>query len=132
MGSLCRILRIGAFTEAILSLVENSRSCEVVNLKTPDLYRYESVEFMHAPVVATLNGSPVPGLGPDLCHDRGLALPHPTCGVRMPVAHGVPSVIVPGWRCGHCQWISLRPELESSVSGLEGQSTLDSGYPQLA
>jgi hypothetical protein len=25
---------------------------------------------MHAPGVATLNGSPVPGLGPDLRHDR--------------------------------------------------------------
>jgi hypothetical protein len=45
---------------------------------------------MHTrPVVATLNGSTVPGLGPDICHDRGhghwhcLAFPHPSCGVSM-------------------------------------------------
>ena len=65
---------------------------------------------------------PVPGLGPspELCHDRGLALPHPwdrrglalqhpwDC-VGVTVALGVSSVIVPGLHatgvrehpCGH-------------------------------
>ena len=69
---------------------------------------------MHAPVVATLNGSTVltvPGFGPELCHDRGPSFPHPTdrrgpdlphprardChGASVTVAHGVASVIVSG------------------------------------
>ena len=51
--------------------------------------------------------TPVPGLGPELCHDRGPALPHPwDCrGLALPhpwdcvgvtVALGVSSVVVPG------------------------------------
>ena len=51
--------------------------------------------------------APVPGLGPELCHDRGpalphpwdfrgLALPHPWDCVGVTVALGVSSVIVPG------------------------------------
>ena len=52
---------------------------------------------MHAPVVATLNGSTVltvPGLGPELCHDRGPDLPHPRDCVSVTVAHGVASASV--------------------------------------
>ena len=69
---------------------------------------------MHAPVVATLNGSTVltvPGLGPELCHDQGPILPHPQdcrgptlsnpkdcqCeSVTVAHASGVASVIVSG------------------------------------
>ena len=64
---------------------------------------------MHAPVVATLNGSTVltvPGLGPELCHDRGQDLPHlriprsrpPTSrdSASVTVAHGIASVVVSG------------------------------------
>ncbi len=57
-------------------------------------------------VVATLNDSwaNVPGLGPDLFHDRGLALPHPRDCVSVPVAQGVISlpVIVSGLADGRC------------------------------
>ncbi len=40
------------------------------------------VQSLHKPVIiykfATLKWfTHVPGLGPELCHDRGLALPHP-------------------------------------------------------
>ena len=65
---------------------------------------------MHTPVVATLNGSTVltvPGLGPELCHDRGPDfplltefrgpdLPHPRDCASVTVAHGVASVVVSG------------------------------------
>ena len=51
---------------------------------------------MHKPVVATLNDSTAPGLGPSLCHDRGLALPHPRDCAGVTVAQGVISVIVSG------------------------------------
>ena len=59
--------------------------------------------------------APVPGLGPspELCHDRGLALPHPwdRRGLALPhpwdcvgvtVALGVPSVIDSGLAYGRC------------------------------
>ncbi len=47
------------------------------DVKTPDLYRPESVSRMHAPVVATLtrNGSTVPGCQPpSLSHCQDLVL----------------------------------------------------------
>ncbi len=57
--------------------------------------------------------TPVPGLGPELCHDRGLALPHPwdCVGVTVPVALGVPSqaVIYLGLAYGRCTRAPLRP-----------------------
>ena len=46
--------------------------------------------------------TPVPGLGPELCHDRGLALPHPCDWVGVTVALGVSSVVVSGLACGRC------------------------------
>ena len=56
---------------------------------------------MHAPVqvVATLSGSTVltgPGLGPELCHDRGPDLPHAKDFASVTVAHGTASVVVSG------------------------------------
>ena len=51
---------------------------------------------MHKPVVATLFDSPLSGLGPELCHDRGPDLPHPRDCVSVTVAHGVASVVVSG------------------------------------
>ena len=66
--------------------------------------------------------TPVPGLGPDseLCHDRGLALPHPwdRRGLALPhpwdcvgvtVALGVPSVIDSGLAYGRCTRAPLWP-----------------------
>ena len=41
--------------------------------------------------------TPVPGLGPELCHDRGLALPRPWDCVGVTVALGVSSVVVVQW-----------------------------------
>jgi hypothetical protein len=51
-----------------------------------------SAEFAQACEFYVCNAervTPVPGLGPELCHDRGLALPHPCVAVAL----GVPSVI---------------------------------------
>jgi hypothetical protein len=49
------------------------RVCVIPELKTPKLYRL-MVQSLHKPVMfATLKWfTPVPGLGPELCHDRGL------------------------------------------------------------
>ncbi len=44
--------------------------------------------------------TPVPGLGPELSHDRGLALPHPWDCVGVAVALGVPSVVDSGLAYG--------------------------------
>ena len=44
--------------------------------------------------------TPVPGLGPELCHDRGLALPRPWDCVGVTVALGVSSVKVSGLASG--------------------------------
>jgi hypothetical protein len=54
-----------------------------------------SAEFAQACdfMFATLKWfTPVPGLGPELCHDRGLASPHPRDCVGVTVALGVTSV----------------------------------------
>jgi hypothetical protein len=68
--------------------------------------------------------TPVPGLGPELCHDRGLALPHPwdrrglallvphpwdCVGASVTVALGVPSVIDSGLAYGRCTRAPLWP-----------------------
>ena len=53
--------------------------------------------------------TPVPGLGPELCHDRGLALPHPWDWVGVTVALGVSSVVVSGLACGRCMRAPLGP-----------------------
>ena len=62
-----------------------------------------SAEFAQACdfMFATLKWfAPVPGLGPELCHDRGLALPRPWDSVGVTVALGVPSVMVSGLASG--------------------------------
>ena len=82
--------------------------------------------------------TPVPGLGPELCHDRGLALrplphpwdcrglalPHPWDCVGVTVALGVSSVVVPGLACGRCIRAPLLADIavnrhQSSISSLE-------------
>jgi hypothetical protein len=65
---------------------------------------------------ATLQWStPVPGLGPDLCHDRrGLALPRPWDCVCVTVALGVSSVMVSGLACGSGTRAPLWPILPST------------------
>ena len=81
--------------------------------------------------------TPVPGLGPELCHDRGLALPHPwDCrlgGLALPhpwncvgvtVALGVSSVVVPGsgmWQVYmSTPWADIAVNRhQSSISSLE-------------
>ena len=74
--------------------------------------------------------TPVPGLGPELCHDRGLALPH-SC---VAVALGVPSVIGLGtgiWRVYESTplaYITVNRH-QSGISSLESYRT--SKYPQL-
>ena len=67
-----------------------------------------SAEFAQACdfMFATLKWfAPVPGLGPELCHDRGLASPHPRdcVGVTVALPVGVTSVIVSGLAYGRCQ-----------------------------
>ena len=55
-----------------------------------EVYTDMSAEFAQACEFYVCNAewfTPVPGLGPELCHDRGLASPH------VAVALGVPSVI---------------------------------------
>ena len=58
--------------------------------------------------------TPVPGLGPELCHDRGLALPHPWDWVGVTVALGVSSVVVSGLACGSGTRAPLWPILPST------------------
>ena len=90
---------------------------------------------MHAPVVTTLNGSTVPGLGPDLCHDRDLDQPHPSCGFSMSVAPGVLlSSRVEGVITGHPFTRSQRGQVPVSSLQVEGEGTSssDSEYPQLS
>ena len=71
--------------------------------------------------------TPVPGLGPELCHDRGPALPHPwdRRGLALPrpwdcqcvgvtVALGVSSVMVSGLASGRCTRAPLWPLLPST------------------
>ncbi len=53
----------------------------------------------------------MPGLGPELCHDRGLASPHPRDCVSVTVALGVTSVIVSGLACGRCTRVDTRAPL---------------------
>ena len=53
--------------------------------------------------------TPVPGLGPELCHDGGLALPRPWDCVAVTVALGVPSVIDSGLAYGRCTRAPLWP-----------------------
>ena len=81
---------------------------------------------MHKPVILSLqrcNGLLLCRdlvLTPELCHDRGLPLPHPwDCrGLALPhpwdcvgvtVALGVSSVVVPGLACGRCIRAPLGP-----------------------
>jgi hypothetical protein len=61
---------------------------------------------------------PGPGLGPELCHDRGHALPHPGLAevvdrdcVGVTVALGVTSVIVSGLAYGRCHGTTRRAPL---------------------
>ena len=68
--------------------------------------------------------TPVPGLGPELCHDRGPALPHPWYFGG--VALGVSSVVVPGLACGmwhvyqSTPWADIAVNRhQSSISSLE-------------
>ncbi len=66
----------------------------------------------------------MPGLGPDLCHDRGLALPRPWDSVGVTVALGVPSVIGTGkWQGYESTPVAdiavNRHHWQSSISGLE-------------
>ena len=73
-----------------------------------------SVEFAQACdfKFATLHWlAPVPGLGPELCHDRGLALPRPWDCVGVTVALGVSSqaAMVSGLACGRCMRAPLWP-----------------------
>ena len=69
--------------------------------------------------------TPVPGLGPELCHDRGLAFPRPWDCVSVTVALGVSSVMVSGLACGSGTRAPLWPILpstgrhQSSISSLE-------------
>ena len=70
--------------------------------------------------------TPVPGLGPELCHDRGLALPHPWDWVGVTVALGVSSAVVPGSLIGMWQVYKSTPladiavnRHQSSISSLE-------------
>ncbi len=73
---------------------------------------------------------PVPGLGPELCHDRGLALPHPCVAVAL----GVPSVIDLVTGLGRVYEITPLANItvnrhQSGISSLESYRT--SKYPQL-
>ncbi len=65
----------------------------------------------------------MPGLGPELCHDRGLALPRPGLArgdvvdrdcVGVTVALGVSSVMVSGLASGRCTRAPLWPLLPST------------------
>ena len=61
--------------------------------------------------------TPVPGLGPELCHDRGLAclaFPRPWDCVGVTVALGVSSVMVSGLACGSGTRAPLWPILPST------------------
>ena len=65
--------------------------------------------------IATLQWhTPVPGLGPELCHDRGLAFPRPWDCVGVTVALGVSSVMVSGLACGSGTRAPLWPILPST------------------
>ena len=65
--------------------------------------------------IATLQWhTPVPGLGPELCHDRGLAFPRPWDCVGVTVALGVSSVVVSGLACGSGTRAPLWPILPST------------------
>ncbi len=60
--------------------------------------------------IATLQWhTPVPGLGPDLCHDRGPAFPRPWDCDGVTVALGVSSVMVSGLACGSGTRVPLWP-----------------------
>ena len=61
--------------------------------------------------------TPVPGLGPELCHGRGLAclaFPRPWDCVSVTVALGVSSVMVSGLACGSGTRAPLWPILPST------------------
>ena len=63
-----------------------------VNMGTPDRPPSQDARIVTDPQAF----STMPGLGPDLCHDRRPDLPHPSYGGGTLVAHGVPSVIISG------------------------------------
>jgi hypothetical protein len=80
--------------------------------------------------------APVPGLGPDLCHDRGLAFPRPW-EVLCWCDSGTGSLLCYGFGTGMWQWYESTPlavtavnRHQSSISSLESLST--SKYPQLS
>ena len=96
-------------------------------IKDSRAYTDMSAEFAQACdfKFATLKWfTPVPGLGPELCHDRGPALPRPwdcvqvQVGVTLPVtvALGVSSVMVSGLASGRRVRAPLWPILPSTDS----------------
>ena len=70
--------------------------------------------------------TPVPGLGPELCHDRGLALPHPWDCVGVTQWPGTGSLLCCGSGIGMWQVYKSTPladiavnRHQSSISSLE-------------
>jgi hypothetical protein len=102
----------------------------------PGLHKVQSFAQACNFNIATLKWFiPMPGLGPELCHDRGLAVPRPWDCVGVAVALGVSSVMVSGLASGRRvrapRW-PLLPSIgrhQSRISSLESLST--SKYPQL-
>ena len=80
--------------------------------------------------IATLQWhTPVPGLGPELCHDRGLAFPRPLALHGMGLCwcdSGTGSLLCCGFGTGMWQWYESTPVADiavnrhqSSISSLE-------------
>jgi hypothetical protein len=93
-------------------------------IKDSKVYTDMSAEFAQAcdfKFVTLQWHTPVPGLGPELCHDRGLAClafplarPWDCVGVTVTVALGVSSVMVSGLACGSGTRAPLWPILPST------------------